>query len=153
MKAGDSMLSTGWYLATENIQIYQAGAKTWCQSMSQMRQIWDFLRSVSVHFGALRQNVLKLILKSPRLVPIEDNLTQFGDILDVLGKSGRFISQVSKLLEKCLLPGLHHDVTIVNKLPSEGVTCHVIWSMTSLYLLRYHVIKDRLSGLCVWGFF
>ena len=34
----------------------------------QMGQIWDFLRSVSVHFGALRQNVLKLILKSPRFV-------------------------------------------------------------------------------------
>ena len=31
---------------------------------SQIGQIWDFLRSVSVHFGAPRQNVLKLILKS-----------------------------------------------------------------------------------------
>ena len=35
----------------------------------QMGQIWDFLRSVSVYFGAPRQNILKLILKSPRLVP------------------------------------------------------------------------------------
>ena len=33
-----------------------------------MGQIWDFLRSVSVHFGAVRQNVLILILKSPRFV-------------------------------------------------------------------------------------
>ena len=32
----------------------------------QMGQILDFLRSVSEHFGAVRQNVLKLILKSPR---------------------------------------------------------------------------------------
>ena len=31
----------------------------------QMGQIWDFLRSVSVYFGAPRQNVLNLILKSP----------------------------------------------------------------------------------------
>ena len=33
----------------------------------QMGQIWDFLRSVSVHFGAGRQNALKLILKSPTM--------------------------------------------------------------------------------------
>ena len=31
--------------------------------------MWDFLRSVSVHFGVPRPNVLKLILKSPRFVP------------------------------------------------------------------------------------
>ena len=41
----------------------------------QMGQIWDFLRSVSVHFGAVRQNVLKLVLKSPRFVPFGVNLT------------------------------------------------------------------------------
>ena len=44
----------------------------------QMGQIWDFLRSGSVHFGALRQNVLKLILKSHRFAPFGANLTQFG---------------------------------------------------------------------------
>ena len=38
------------------------------QKCPQMGQIWDFLRSVSVHFGSPSQNVLKLILKSPRLV-------------------------------------------------------------------------------------
>ena len=32
----------------------------------QMGQIWDFLRSVSVHFGSMSLNVLKLILKNPR---------------------------------------------------------------------------------------
>ena len=32
-------------------------------------QIWDFLRSVIVHFGSVSQNVLELILKSPRFVP------------------------------------------------------------------------------------
>ena len=45
------------------------------QIYPQMRQIWDFFRTVSVHFGAPRQNVLKLILKSPRFVPF---LTKFG---------------------------------------------------------------------------
>ena len=44
----------------------------------QMGQIWDFLRSVSVHFGSPSQNVLKLILKRPRFVTFEANLTQFG---------------------------------------------------------------------------
>ena len=34
----------------------------------QIGQIWNFLRSVSVHFGSASQNVLKLILKSPRFV-------------------------------------------------------------------------------------
>ena len=43
-----------------------------------MGQIWDFLRSVSVHFGSPSQNVLKLILKSHRFVPFGTNLTQFG---------------------------------------------------------------------------
>ena len=35
------------------------------QNAPKMEQIWDFLRSVSVHFGSPSQNVLKLILKSP----------------------------------------------------------------------------------------
>ena len=42
----------------------------------QMGQIWDFLRSDSVHFGAGRQNILKLILKSPRFVPFGANTSQ-----------------------------------------------------------------------------
>ena len=48
-----------------------------------MGQIWDFLRSVSVHFGAPRQNVLKLILKSPRFVPFGPNLDAKFDTLRV----------------------------------------------------------------------
>ena len=42
----------------------------------EMGQVWDFLRSVSVHFGSPIQNVLKLILKVPNLshlVPIWPN--------------------------------------------------------------------------------
>ena len=42
----------------------------------QIEQIWDFLRSVSVRFGAL-------ILKSPRFIPFGVNLTQFGTNLDI----------------------------------------------------------------------
>ena len=44
----------------------------------QMGNIWDFLRLVSVQMGSPIQNVLKLILKSPRFVPFGANLTQFG---------------------------------------------------------------------------
>ena len=44
----------------------------------QMGQILEFLRSVSLHFGSVSQNILKLILKSPRFVPFGANLTQFG---------------------------------------------------------------------------
>ena len=36
----------------------------------QIGKIWDFLRSVSVHFGAVRQNVLKLIFKKSQICPI-----------------------------------------------------------------------------------
>ena len=43
----------------------------------KMGQTWDFLRSVSEHFGLSSQNVLKLILKSLRLVPFGANLTQY----------------------------------------------------------------------------
>ena len=35
---------------------------------ARIGQIWDFLRSVSLHFGAGCQNLLKLILKRPRFV-------------------------------------------------------------------------------------
>ena len=41
-------------------------------------QLLAFLRSVSVHFGSPSQNVLKLILKSPRFVPLGAKLTDFG---------------------------------------------------------------------------
>ena len=44
--------------------------------LPQMGHIRDFFRSDSVHFGATRQNVLKLILKSPRFDPFADNLSQ-----------------------------------------------------------------------------
>ena len=44
----------------------------------QIGQIWDFLRSVSVHFGTGRQNVLKLILKGPTFVPFGANMTLFS---------------------------------------------------------------------------
>ena len=54
-----------------------------------MEQIWDFLRSVSVHFGSPSQNVLKLILKSPIFVPFGANLTQFVTNLDIPSGKGR----------------------------------------------------------------
>ena len=52
--------------------------------LGQIGPKWDksgtFLRSVSVHFDSASQNILKLILKSPRFVPFAGNLnlTQFG---------------------------------------------------------------------------
>ena len=42
----------------------------------QMGQIREIFRSDSVHFGAPRQNVLKLILKNPRLVLFGGNMTK-----------------------------------------------------------------------------
>ena len=44
----------------------------------QIGPIWDFLRSVSVHFGLPSQNVLIPILKSRKFVTFGANLTQFG---------------------------------------------------------------------------
>ena len=44
----------------------------------QMGQIWDFFKSVSVHFGSASQNVLELILKRLGFVPFGANMTQFG---------------------------------------------------------------------------
>ena len=52
------------------------GSNIW-SDLPQMGQIWDFLRSVSEHFGSPSQNVLNLILKSLRFVPFEANLNQF----------------------------------------------------------------------------
>ena len=61
-----------WQVGVSNLEfkLDQIGPK--------MGQIWEFLRSVSVHFGAPRQNVLKLILKSHWFVPFGAKLTQFG---------------------------------------------------------------------------
>ena len=37
--------------------------------LAKKGHIWNLLRSVSVHYGSKSQNVLKVILKSPRFVP------------------------------------------------------------------------------------
>ena len=44
-------------------------ARNW-PDWHQMGEIWDFLRSVSVHFGAGRQTVLKSDVKKSRICPI-----------------------------------------------------------------------------------
>ena len=68
--------------ATMNYELWTSSIQLGCLRdpnqvrLAQMWQINDFLRSVSVHFGAPRQNVLKLILKSPKCVPFCANLTQ-----------------------------------------------------------------------------
>ena len=47
----------------------------------QMGQIWDFLRSVSVHFGSASQNVLKLIFPDlSHMVLVWPNLDDKFDI-------------------------------------------------------------------------
>ena len=56
----------------------------------QMGQIWDFLRSVSVHFGSASQNVLKPILKSLIFVPFGAILTQFVANADIPASSHLF---------------------------------------------------------------
>ena len=43
----------------------------------ELGQIWDFLRSVPVHFGSSSQNVLKSVLKSPGCVLFGANITDF----------------------------------------------------------------------------
>ena len=58
----------------------ELGDQIWPQvsdwpQMGHIRGI--YLRSDSVHFGSPSQNVLKLILKSPRFVPFGTNLTPF----------------------------------------------------------------------------
>ena len=64
------------------------GCQIWAQSGSdwpQMGQIQDFFRSDSVHFGSARQNVLKLILKSPRFSHLEPIKPTIGQNLPSLG--------------------------------------------------------------------
>ena len=56
----DKSVSPGWPVSPQS-------GSDWLQ-MGQIL-MWDFLRSVSVHFGSPSQNVLKQILKSPRFVP------------------------------------------------------------------------------------
>ena len=72
--------------------------------MARMRQIWRFLRSVSVNFGSASQNVLKLILKTPRFVPFLANLTKYGcQIWDPCWKITGFCFQTSSFSLRCPL--------------------------------------------------
>ena len=57
-RAGKILVSQGVRVAPKVVQI-----------ALKIRQIWDFLRSVSEHFGSAN---------SPRFVSFGDNLTQFG---------------------------------------------------------------------------
>ena len=71
-----------WNYRHQGCQIWHLNwvrlTQNWVWLAPKWEQIWDFLRSVSVHFGSPSQNVLKLILKRPRFVPFWAYLTQFG---------------------------------------------------------------------------
>ena len=63
-----------------------------------MGQMWDFLISVSVHFGSQSQNVLKLILKSPRFVPFFwPILHNLDATFDIPGSGDKFVPELSYL--------------------------------------------------------
>ena len=81
-----------------------------------MGKIWDFLRSGSLHFGPC-QNVLKLILKSPRFVQFGANLTQFGANLDIT------------VYAACSLSALRHSTNDVISL----FTCRRAKSLSLFY--------------------
>ena len=78
--------SNGVRLATNgtNLWLFKSSVSTFwlgdlnCTETDLMGQIWGFLRSVSVYFGSASQNLLKLILISPRFVLFGANLSQFG---------------------------------------------------------------------------
>ena len=60
-----------------------------------------FLRLVSIHFGSLSQNVLKLILKSPRFVPFGANLAQFVNNPDIRAHVAH--SQVRSMIDPVIV--------------------------------------------------
>ena len=79
----------------------------------QIGQIWDFLRSVSIHFGSPSQNVLKLILKSPRFVSFGADLTQFGcQIWHLWGNIHKFDTPFASLSIR-FLPSFHSLITLL----------------------------------------
>ena len=57
----------------------------------QVGQIWDFLRSVSVHFDAPRQNVLKLIFKKTQICPTLGQSSPRQNVLKLILESPRFV--------------------------------------------------------------
>ena len=63
----NSLIYVVIHLSIKKIKFYLY--ETLMSNWSQMVHILNFLRTVSVHFGSPSQNVLKLILKSPRIVP------------------------------------------------------------------------------------
>ena len=59
------------------IRVVRVWFKIWSDWL-QMGQIWDFLRLVSVHFGAPAPKCTETDLKKSHICPIWGNLTQFG---------------------------------------------------------------------------
>ena len=82
-------------------QIWPAIRPHW----QEMGQIWEFLRSVSVHFGSASQNVLKLILKSPRFVLFVANLAQFRAKTKI-PDSGHYHTRGKTRISQALFPPL-----------------------------------------------
>ena len=75
------------------------GCQAWLQTHSdwpQIGRIWVFLRSVSIHFGSPRKNILRSDLKSPEFLPFGAILTQFGAKPNIHGSVPPLVPGVSE---------------------------------------------------------
>ena len=91
-----------WKPQITNGHYGQLSDQIWAQRWSdwpQMRQIRDFFRSNSVHFGSPSQNVLNLIWKKSRICPI------WGQSDPLWGLAGHLDVEIQ---DKCI--SIHHGV-------------------------------------------
>ena len=58
---------------------------------------WTFSDQISVHFGAVRQNVLKSDLKSPGFVPFRATLAHSGPKSDIPGGNSLDLVYISSV--------------------------------------------------------
>ena len=108
-----------------------------------MGQIWDFLRSVSVHFGALRQNVLKLILKSPRFVPFGVILTDFVVKPDILIRQLTWKAGITSMFVNLCL-----SITYCLKTSSNDCYWHRHLNYTSFFIIFLFCFLST-DGFCL----
>ena len=105
-------------------------------SWSKMGQIWDFLRSVSVHFGSASQNVLKLILESPIFVQFWTNIP--GVYMTTLCRDKTLMNSRSRDLWP-------FSVTRETVTSQKRVTSSQWWTNDNLIYRHRHISDDIIT--------
>ena len=112
VSTGMTELMSNYACSTHQLRLFRFVSK-----VGQIGTHWDKSGTLEdyfpVHTGSLSQNVLKIIFKSPRFVPVGANLTLFGhksEKPELMGRTGVVRHQLSHPSRN---PSSHGDVSSV----------------------------------------